>query len=124
MNKPKLNQPDVEITTTIGAFSSPISNYIDTMVTTDKPITAITIEPTLEEVKQEWVDNGFEIISCSKIRFEVYKNWIEKGMHSSAKVVIDKYLYIVGEFSNKYIQLLTKTLKLWSDLNDKNSISK
>ena len=111
MNKPKLNQPDVEITTTIGAFSNPISNYIDTMVTTDKPITAVTIEPTLEEIKQEWVDNGFEIISCSKKRFEVYKNWIKKGSHTYAKVVIDDYLYIVGEFSNKYIQLLNKTFR-------------
>ena len=71
----------------------------------------IEINPTLEQVKQEWEKEGFEIISCSKERFEVYKNWIEKGFHSSAKVVIDKYLYIVGEFSNKYIELLTKTFK-------------
>ena len=43
MNKPKLNEPYVEATTTIGAFSNPISNYIDTMVTTNKPITTIHI---------------------------------------------------------------------------------
>ena len=71
---------------------------------------------TLEEVKKEWEEEGFEIISCSKERFEVYKQWIERyqktSHHTSAKVVIEKdFFYIVGQFSNKYTQLLTKTIK-------------
>lgn len=72
--------------------------------------------PTLEEVKKEWEDEDFEIISCSKEKFEVYKQWIERINHCShhkiAKIVIEKdFFYIVGQFSNKYTQLLTKTFK-------------
>lgn len=66
----------------------------------------------LEQIKQEWEKEGFKIVSCSKERFEVYKNWIEKGHHTYAEVAIDECLYIVGEFSNKYIQLLIKTIKV------------
>lgn len=114
ISKPKLNQPDVEITTTTIGESITINKTIPSKQFKDIFVTGTSIEkyaPNLEEVKKEWEDNGFEIISCSKERFEIYKNWIEKGMHTSAKVVIDKYLYIVGEFSNKYIQLLTKTFR-------------
>ena len=72
------------------------------------------LEQKLEQIKKEWEDEGFEIISCSKDRFEVYKQWIERthntNSHTYAKVVIDDHLYIVGQFSNKYIQLLIKTL--------------
>lgn len=72
---------------------------------------------TLEECKKMWEEEGFEIISCSKERFEVYKQWIERHQrvshHTSAKVVIEKdFFYIVGQFSNKYTQLLTKTFKV------------
>lgn len=72
------------------------------------------LEEKIEQIKNEWEDEGFEIISCSKDRFEVYKQWIERthntNSHTYAKVVIDDVLYIVGQFSNKYIQLLIKTL--------------
>ena len=71
--------------------------------------------PTIEEVKKEWKEEGFEVV-CSKESFEAYKQWIERHQkvshHTSAKVVIEKdFFYIVGEFSNKYTQLLTKTFK-------------
>lgn len=78
---------------------------------------------TLEEVKKMWEEEGFEIISCSKERFEVYKQWIERHQrvshHTSAKVVIEKdFFYIVGQFSNKYTHLLTKTLKALEGKNE------
>ena len=72
---------------------------------------------TFENIIKEWEALGFEIISCSKERFEVYKHWIEKGHHTNAKVVIDNQLYIVGQFSNKDIQLLIKTLN-WRKENE------
>lgn len=80
-------------------------------------------KPTLEEVKQMWEDAGFEIISCSKEKFEVYKQWIERyqktSHHTSAKVVIEKdFFYIVGEFSDKYTHLLTKTFKALEIINE------
>lgn len=71
--------------------------------------------PTLEQVQKEWEEEGFEVI-CSKERFEAYKQWIERHQrvshHTSAKIVIEKdFFYIVGQFSNKYTHLLTKTFK-------------
>lgn len=70
---------------------------------------------TLEECIKEWEEKGFEIISHTRERFEVYKQWIERinhcSYHTSAKIVIEKdYFYIVGQF-NEYTQLLIKTLK-------------
>ena len=81
-------------------------------------------KPTLDECIKKWEEKGFEIISHTKERFEVYKQWIEKinhcSHHTSAKVVIEKdYFYIVGQFSNEYTQLLTKTLKALEAENDK-----
>ena len=79
---------------------------------------------TLEEIKQEWEEEGFEVI-CSKEKFEAYKQWIERRQkvshHTSAKVVIEKdFFYIVGDFSNKYTYLLTKTFKVLGRLDDEN----
>lgn len=79
---------------------------------------------TLEEVKKEWEEEGFEVI-CSKERFEAYKQWIERHQkvshHTSAKVVIEKdFFYIVGKFSNEYTHLLIKTFKALEKENVKN----
>lgn len=61
MNKPKLNQPDVEQTTTIGIFSNNINKSMG--ITVDKNGFAIpqTKSPTLEEVKKEWEELGYDI---------------------------------------------------------------
>ena len=69
-----------------------------------------------EEIIKEWEDEGFEIISFTKKRIEIYKQWIERikhcSHHTSAKIVIEKdFFFIVGQFSNKYTQLLIKTFK-------------
>ena len=76
---------------------------------------------TIEEIKQDWEEEGFEVI-CSKERFEAYKQWIERrqkvSYHTSAKVVIEKdFFYIVGQFSNKYTHILTITFRAlgWFD---------
>ena len=87
--------------------------YIETL----KELVDETKTPTEEEIIKEWENEGFEIISWEKGKIEIYKQWIERinhcGHHTSAKVVIEKDLfYIVGQFSNKYIQLLTKTFKM------------
>lgn len=78
--------------------------------------------PTLEQVKKEWENEGFEIVSFTKERIEIYKQWIERikhcSHHTSAKICIKKdFFYITGQFSNKYTQLLTKTFKAlgWYD---------
>lgn len=91
--------------------------YEDLKLITDEIYRLRELEkkPTFEEVKKEWEEEGFEVI-CSKERFEAYKQWIERHQrvshHTSAKIVIEKdFFYIVGQFSNKYTHLLTKTLK-------------
>lgn len=64
-----------------------------------------------EQIIKLWKEAGFEIISCTKKRFEVYKQWIHRNHYESAKVVIEKDLFfIIGQFSNEYTQLLIKTL--------------
>lgn len=70
-----------------------------------------------EQIIKLWEEAGFEIRSCTKARFEIYKHWIEYineyKFHTEAEVIIShkKYLYINGNFPNEYIQLLIKTLK-------------
>lgn len=125
------NPDNLEIYTLEGTMYASVNDYIIKGVNGEfYPCKPDIFEKTydksspLEEVKKEWEDNGFEIISCSKKRFEVYKNWIKKGSHTYAKVVIDDYLYIVGEFSNKYVQLLNKTFRALGRFDDKNTISK
>lgn len=73
-------------------------------------------KPTVKEIIKKWEEKGFEIISCSNERFEVYKQWIERinhcSHHTSAEICIEEdFFYIVGQFSNKYTQLLTRTFK-------------
>lgn len=85
------------------------ANILQEFIYQNKPL-------TFDECIKEWEEKGFEIISHTKERFEVYKQWIEKinhcSHHTSAKVVIEKdFFYIVGQFSSEYTQLLIKTLK-------------
>lgn len=70
-----------------------------------------------EQIIKLWEDAGFEIKSCTKEKFEVYKQWTEKfneyKINTEAEVIIDReYLYISGNFPNEYRQLLIKTLKV------------
>lgn len=82
----------------------------------DKVYVAIdSSNPTIEEIKQEWEEAGFEIRACTKKRFEIYKHWIEEvngyEFDTEAEItIVENYLYITGNFPNKYRQLLIKTL--------------
>lgn len=142
MNKPKLNQPDVEATTTNPIIDQQaivdfkrnnvelnfreyghIKIEPDVITYNGNIYTAIdSLNPTLEQVQKEWENEGFEIISFKKEKIEIYKQWIERikhcSHHRSVKICIEKdFFYIAGHFSNKYTQLLTKTFKAlgWYD---------
>ena len=142
MNKPKLNQPDVEATTTNPIIDQQaivdfkrnnvelnfreyglIKIEPDVITYNGNIYTAIdSLNPTLEQVQKEWENEGFEIISFKKEKIEIYKQWIERIKHCShhrnVKICIEKdFFYIAGHFSNKYTQLLTKTFKAlgWYD---------
>ncbi len=60
-SKPKLNTPDVEPSTTlepntsitIGAYGTPKSKYFE------NPTSQIPTDPTIEEVKKEWENDGY-----------------------------------------------------------------
>lgn len=94
----------------IGSSLTPESNLLQELV--DEKLA----KPTKKEIKKEWENEGFEIVSFTKERIEIYKQWIERINHCShhtfAEICIEKdFFYITGQFSNKYTQLLTKTLK-------------
>lgn len=69
-----------------------------------------------EHIIKLWKEAGFEIkIHPFKKRFEIYKQWFEEvngyKFNTDAEIIIhDEYLYINGNFPNKYRQLLIKTL--------------
>ena len=56
MNKPKLNQPDVEQSTTTPnvAYGTPESHYFHNPTSLPIPL-----DPTIEEVKKEWEDDDY-----------------------------------------------------------------
>ena len=124
MNKPKLNQPDVEttITTAILGDSLNLNVTIPTKQFKDVFVTGMGVEeykPTLEEVKKEWEDLGYKfkertnyiifVDEIDKISFAFfYKkdgqddvNCYEVENHSEEPLIIDIKLH----------QLLTKTFR-------------
>ena len=112
MSKPKLNEPDVEITTTTIGESITINHTIPSKQFEDIFVTSTTIGeiyPTLEEVKKEWEEKGY--------------SWIETKdeillISNKKQIFIDKRdkMYSCSGWSTNFItfqehQLLTKTFK-------------
>lgn len=129
MNKPKLNQPDVEITTTTTGESITINKTIPSKQFKDIFVTDTPIErynPTLEEVKQEWEELGYEWRIPKEYPHMIYlvddddePHWVLTiKINTQSKKYWKRWGNMdCGSFSFQEHQLLTKTFRAlgWFD---------
>ena len=125
MNKPKLNQPDVEITTTTvySDLATKITHpYIEpddvsfTHIHISRPISALT------EVKKEWEEKGF--IFSDFIRentIKVYNNLVVILISYDNQSIlisdVDSYARSC-DIPFDLIPLISKTLKVWEEMKN------
>ncbi len=118
MNKPKLNQPDVETTTTIGAWATSTSASTSASTKRSIPITS-SPKPTLEEVKKEWEALGWFFIGLpedvkNKVSCITISKYVGKNIFSTTDIQLDleeKDCFIRGLINYRELQLLTKTFR-------------
>lgn len=118
MNKPKLNQPDVEQSTTLepntsitlGAYGTPKSKYFE------NPTSQIPTDLTIEEVKKEWEKLGYIVTTYIDGKYD----WMSLEELCGDKIIIDLILKSYHKYDNdgesQHIslqehQLLTKTFR-------------
>lgn len=118
MIKPKLNQPDVEITTTTFGESITINQTIPSKQFNDIFVTGTIVEeyiPTLKDVKKEWEDKGWGWSVCGneiyigKDKKSICINITNKTISYNCESLWENQYWL--ELSFQECQLLTKTIK-------------
>ena len=111
MSKPKLNDPDVEITTTTIGESITINKTIPSKQFKDIFVTDTAVReiyPTLEQVKKEWEELGYE---WKEDEFYITLRPSNSGCWLSITKKRKNYLMSGTHISFEIHQLLTKTFR-------------